>query len=411
MSEYLNLLALQKQNMDTANPMRNFMAGAQDYNTIMRQQMDNKAAQMRMDQDALENPMRLDALRQSLDTGRLNQQVAQRGLDADQQASTIKSLKMAADMSRNFAAAGDIDGLRSLVPKMQEMLPPEVSSRFAELAELGDIDSIKQGIQAIDAIAVDPSLKTANRQNFDYLTSIIAPAVKDGKFDPSIATPTQLAAAMELNIIEKSGTKTQDIKLAENPDLARRVEDIKAGQSGATAGASETAKLDVQGEKLPKIDADRERARLKVQAEVEKQIAQQGQLGRFQDAQALYTDLMPGGKEDLSRLNRIYGRGESLYPKIARSQEGINSLAQRDQLVSMLQLGARGELKGQGPITESEQGILSKAITILAEPDISPKLASQYINQAMDILGRNAGKAPTTPKANDIDDLVNQYAD
>ena len=155
MSEYLNLLALQKQNMDTANPMRNFMAGAQDYNTIIRQQMDNKAAQMRMDQDALENPMRLDALRQTLDTGRLNQQVTQRELDADQQASTIKSLKMAADMSRSFATAGDIEGLRSIVPKLEQMLPPEVSSRFAELAELGDIDSIKQGIQAIDALGLD----------------------------------------------------------------------------------------------------------------------------------------------------------------------------------------------------------------------------------------------------------------
>jgi len=87
-------------------------------------------------------------------------------------------------------------------------------------------------------------------------------------------------------------------------------------------------------------------------------------------------------------------------------------MAERDQLVSMLQLGARGELKGQGPITESEQAILSKAITVLSEQDISPKLAAKYIDQAMKILGRNAGvQSSNKPKANDIDDLVNQYAD
>lgn len=255
MSEYLNLLALQKQNMDTANPMRNFMSGAQDYNTIMRQQMDNKAAQLRMDQDALENPMRLDALRQSLDTGRLNQQVTQRSLDADQQASTIKSLKMAADMSRNFAAAGDIEGLRSLVPKMQEMLPPEVSSKFAELAELGDIDSIKQGIQAIDALGLDPSLKPAGIREFEYMTQGMTP---EQKAQARLVATGQAARAGD--------------SAAERIARTGQTEAVAASEAvikGAQAGAAEEAELGAQQRMLPAIRAQIKRAESEATAQGE----------------------------------------------------------------------------------------------------------------------------------------------
>lgn len=135
-------------------------------------------------------------------------------------------------------------------------------------------------------------------------------------------------------------------------------------------------------------------AQKEAEARVNEVLKQQGQMGKVDQAESVYDFLMPKdatGKTDMSVLESIYGKGESLYPELLRSQRGIDAMAQRDQLISMLQLGARGELKGQGPITENEQKILSKAATALDNPDISPTLAARYIDDAMEVLRRNAG--------------------
>ncbi len=128
------------------------------------------------------------------------------------------------------------------------------------------------------------------------------------------------------------------------------------------------------------------RAIEETKAAVQKQVQQQGQDYKLDDANRIYSELKGAD------LDKIYGYGEKWYPEFLRSQSGINLIAQRDQLVSMLKLAARGELKGQGPITEGEQGILSDAVTALGNPNISPNLAKTYLEAAMKTLYRNAGK-------------------
>jgi len=144
---------------------------------------------------------------------------------------------------------------------------------------------------------------------------------------------------------------------------AAQVATSKAGIEKAVTSAREQAKIDVQ-----------------------KTVSSMGAMDKLEDADRLYNEL---SQADLAR---IYGFGEGVYPDWLRTEEGVTLQAKRDQLIGMLQLAGRGELKGQGPITEGEQAIVAKAATILSNPNISPAAAKKGLDDAMRILYRNAGK-------------------
>lgn len=157
------------------------------------------------------------------------------------------------------------------------------------------------------------------------------------------------------------------------------------------AGGKRIAQLSADLKIKPEIEKKTTQAREFASAEVQKIIAQQGQLSKIADADAIYRSLTP------DKLDLIYGYGEKWYPEFLRSQEGIDLQAQRDQLVGMITLASRKELQGQGPITDSEQVALSQAATALSNPNISPRLAKRYIDDAMDMIYGNAGKPFTPP--------------
>lgn len=210
-------------------------------------------------------------------------------------------------------------------------------------------------------------------------------------------------------------------------DAIRAAQEYSTSLQGQRAGSRTGATLDTRIEKEPKLKSDIKQAEQDVmlatepelqrkiqdaktfaKLEAEKRMAQSGQANKIEDADRIYKSL---GNSD---LDVIYGRGEQYYPEILRSQKGIDMIAQRDQLVGMLNLAARGELKGQGSITDQEAATVIKAATTLANPNISPELAREALDAAMDIIYRNAGKqfgGSENLTEQSIDDLVNQYAD
>ena len=105
----------------------------------------------------------------------------------------------------------------------------------------------------------------------------------------------------------------------------------------------------------------------------------------------------------------IYGRGESIVPNLLRSQEGLDMQADIRQLVGMIKLGARGELKGQGTISDFESKMLGDAATVLEAQNISPEKARRAAEQAIEIIYRSAGREVASDT--NIDDLVSKYAD
>ncbi len=162
--------------------------------------------------------------------------------------------------------------------------------------------------------------------------------------------------------------------------------DDVAENKGTVSRGGKAGELNASLEIQPKIEEAITKARKEAEAAVSKKISEMGQLNKLEDADAIYENLSG------ANLENIYGYGEKWYPDFLRSQEGIDLIAQRDQLVSMLTIAARGELKGQGPITDQEAGTLEKAATGLSNPNISPTLARRYLDSAMTTLYRNAGQ-------------------
>ena len=165
--------------------------------------------------------------------------------------------------------------------------------------------------------------------------------------------------------------------LTASEDTTKKAEDTTA---------TKTAEAGVDLVEKPKIESAVVAARKYAEAEAAKRAQQSGQLSKLEDADRIYKAL---SSED---LDLIYGRGETWYPGFLRSQKGIDLMADRDQLVGMLKMGARGELKGQGPISDSEQGMLAESISVLGNESISPEKARQALDDAMRIIYGSAGK-------------------
>lgn len=162
---------------------------------------------------------------------------------------------------------------------------------------------------------------------------------------------------------------------------------------GAESGAAATAKLQAEGALKPEIEADITEMKARAEQKVDTEFKQKAGGYKLEDAQSIYDNLSN------SELGLIYGREEQFVPDSVRGQEGIDLMAQRDQLVGMIELGAASELKGQGSITENERAILRDAVTILKNKRISPSLAKIQLDRAMRVLMRNAGKATGDDKA------------
>lgn len=257
----------------------------------------------------------------------------------------------------------------------------------------GILSSVMQRDQAQQQFGAQETLKDENGNLF-FATS---------RRDPSTGQVVGAVAAVD-------GSSTKPVgKLSVAGGYGLTATE-RVGQLAAESGAKKQAEQNVVAETQPRIEAAITEARTKAKLEAEKAISQSGQLGRVEDAIAIYNRLSSAD------LDLIYGKGEAWYPELFRSQKGIDLMADKEQLVNMLKLGAAGELKGQGSITEPERKMLADAVTVLGNPNISPQKAREALDSAMKIIARNAGQSfspeqASQPAQPSIDDLVNQYAD
>jgi hypothetical protein len=99
-----------------------------------------------------------------------------------------------------------------------------------------------------------------------------------------------------------------------------------------------------------------------------------GQIATLDEAlaQAQKISTMPG-------LDASYGTVAGRTPSI--KQATVDFEAQRTRMVDLLSLAARGQLKGQGPVSNFEQEMLRNAQTILSNPRISPEQARAEIRR------------------------------
>jgi hypothetical protein len=281
-----------------------------------------------------------------------------------------------------------------------------VINRLAQKAKSLGLDQRQAFVQSINpdmlkSVGIDAQISSVqlDDNSLDALIAQTGAALPEGSQyrKESVSTTSGLkvfnpSTGTYEDAVDSSGQKLTAPQYDTNlqGQLARSKQDAQNQSDRAykpgTQAAVTTAELNARLSTEPQLRSAIESAEQDARAGVEKKIAQAGQLGKLADAENVYNRLQD------SDLQIIYGRGEQWYPDFLRSQRGIDLIADRDQLLGMLQLGARGELKGQGPITEGEQKILSNAVTALGNKNISPEKAKTSLDEAMVILRRNAGK-------------------
>lgn len=310
---------------------------------------------------------------------------------------------VAAFVARNPQASGALDAVmgfrdevtrKNQIDSMRDILKnPEPGNVERVLRERIDLVTQRGGdptetIQALESFKVDPQgfirktelgyAEKASPQEWKAYRELVGEKEKPkiGTYNPRDYTVESFSQFMKTNdpsVLERYTEKTIDVGGVPHilDTATNQYKPIKtAGEIGTDKAEIETI-----------VTTARETAK----KDVEKKVTQEGQKTKLNQADEIYQELK---KAD---LDKIYGFGESLYPDFLRSEEGVTLQAKRDQLIGMLKLAGRGELKGQGPITEGEQAIVAEAATILTNPNISPEAARKALDNAMEILYRNAG--------------------
>lgn len=285
----------------------------------------------------------------------------------------------------------DVIGMRTGIFRMaREMEERGLNSdALLELANTQDKDELSLGLA---------QFATKGSEARKTLLSQLKPSPSImGKYNPGDYTPESWKSFTD------GGMADPGLLVRYEPPWVGKIAGVPsmAERSGSTG---EVKQLGTQQEELD-YESKLISARDFATAEASKIISQKQQEAKLETADSIYKSLSD------SDLDLIYGNRESWIPDWMRSQQGVNLIADRDQLVSMLELAAAGEMKGQGSIQESEREILRKAATTLKNADISPQKARQALDQAMQTIYRNAGKEFNTPEQNtlSIDPDLLQY--
>jgi hypothetical protein len=117
------------------------------------------------------------------------------------------------------------------------------TDNYISLLESGDIESAMQGLQGLVG-SIDEAKTTSGNQDRDRLLKDLSSENAD------VAKSARIALKLDAG----AGNLTEKQKIALDPDLAQNVADSQAAIKGASAGASERAKLGAQLELKPGVE-------------------------------------------------------------------------------------------------------------------------------------------------------------
>lgn len=263
---------------------------------------------------------------------------------------------------------------------------------------------------------------------------------------------TEIGTPMQLGIEEPTGSPMSRFAqvLAQNPytqDYAAQLQLQQAMQQPQIQQQQRAREADLQAKKdfekykaelkqqypKPESEFDKYLKMLqaqKSQADIDKakrdaeaaEKAKSSETYNIQNAADLVSELKshPGFKG-------IYGNWQGASPTFR--QQSIDAESIRDQLLNVMTLAARGQIKGQGQITDSETLMLERAQSRLSNPQISDEDAAAEAEKVLDYLeslgakrpsmqqdkeqGRRSGRSDLRKpdETLDIESLINKYAD
>lgn len=151
---YLDILNETRQNMATANPFENIMRGAQGFNQIQNQLLQNQQAQQTLDQNAALNPLLMQSRQAELQGLQTRNQAAQMEIDDFQKKERLGQLYRASQALKPFVEKGDLQGASTVAAKLTDFgLPEETAAEVQRLVQIGDADTIRGHINTIESLA------------------------------------------------------------------------------------------------------------------------------------------------------------------------------------------------------------------------------------------------------------------
>lgn len=176
-------------------------------------------------------------------------------------------------------------------------------------------------------------------------------------------------------------------------NFAQQAQQAQQAAQGQLGRQKELAEFKAQlGQRYPKPESDFDRyiktlQGEKLQADVAKKKEEARQAGAAKGAEAYNIQTAADLAESLkghASFKNIYGSLQGVTPSL--TQGSVDAEAIRDQLGNILTLAARGQLKGQGQITEGETSMLRQAQTMLSNPRISDQAAATEVNRVINYL-------------------------
>lgn len=300
--------------------------------------------------------------------------------EADQ--ARLNSLAITAGQVVPMLESNDFDGTKSLLVGRRDQL-----SKLGLSTE--DLD------EAISLVDQNPALLHQRMNQALQLRDMFA---KGGE---SLFAPTPAIDREGKEVLIQASNRPDgrprvlDFAPVDKADVAGRVErsKITARESTAT-GKADLASKEAEAEQGKAKLADRERS---LQAEIT----------RAQDVKSLV---------DKARSSKViknyYGAVAGRTPPVR--QETLDLQADIERIISLASLAARGELKGQGPVSDFEGRLLANAQTVLSNRLISPERAEEEMDRLsdlmQDIMSRGEKAAGQSEPSNEIDALINKYA-
>lgn len=307
-------------------------------------------------------------------------------LSIQQKQQDLNKNRQTGEMERNRAI---FDMANSFIPRVIEAMeanPTQAETLFNNAQNL--MAKQLKGLGFTDEEIAKTSMTFQEAGGVEGLKAVFGMA-KEGADDPSDVrsfkffqslTDDQKRQFLQLKREGKT-FKAGDVTVGVDP-LTQRGEAIQI------EGLDASTVTEIQ-DVLTDLAADKEGAKAKAKELAKKMVSDKAgeeAAGKtLDDANSIFTSL------ESADLDLIYGKGESVWPDLLRSQEGIDLMAQRDKLIAMLKLAERGKLKGQGQVSDSEQKILSQSVSVLSNVDISPTLATAALAEAKASMMRTAG--------------------
>jgi hypothetical protein len=300
--------------------------------------------------NALTNFNNFNTLRENQQTSGLRRQAALSEADT----ARLKSAAITAGQIVPMLESNDIEGTRSIL-----------TSRRDQLKKLGlETKDIDEGLVLLDQ---DPDLLKQHAMQAIQMASMYE---KGGE---SLFAPTPVVDQDGKQILIQASNSPNgkprilDYSPVDKADVAGRVEKKKIeAREGTETGQAELTSKKVEAEQGKSKLIDRDRA---IQAEVT----------RAQDVKSL---LDRASKNPA--LKNYYGAVAGRTP--ALKQNTLDLQADIDRVISLASLAARGELKGQGPVSDFEGRMLANAQTVLANRLISPERAAEEMERISDLM-------------------------